>query len=313
MVTQFGATQALNILRANITSATATAAGIQKPYPSFTGTVAQSLRPFPQYQTISTGAQNGDKSGHSSYHALIIKADRRFSQGLTGQWNYVFSKLITDSDTYFANSATSAMDQYNRRLEKSIGQFDQTHVLKFSTLYDLPFGKGKRWVTNGFLTQIIGGWRIAAIQVYSSGLPIALQRNNPLPIFNGITRPLIDSYEDWRGPIAGDKFDPNVDKFLKAKTAFPAQPAAAFGNATRYNPKVRAFWNQNENVSLSKTFAVKEHLRIDLRGEAFNIFNRTVFNTSSTGLTNLDSATFGLVTSQLNDPRQMQVALKLYW
>ena len=115
-------------------------------------TVAQALRPFPQYTTISTGPQNGDKSGHSSYHALTMKLDRRLSQGLTLQWNYVLSKLLTDSDTYFANSATPAMDQYNRRLEKSIGQFDQTHVFKFSTLYDLPFGKGRKWMNHGFLT-----------------------------------------------------------------------------------------------------------------------------------------------------------------
>jgi hypothetical protein len=310
MVAQFGPTQALNILRSNITSATAVGAGIQKPYPSFSGTVAQSLRPFPQYLNISTGPQNGDKSGHSSYHAFILKADRRFSKGLTFQWNYVFSKLITDSDTYFANSATAAMDHYNRRLEKSIGQYDQTHVLKFSTVYDLPFGKGRRWLSNGLLTHVIGGWRVSAIQVYSTGQPIALQRNNPLPIFNAITRPLVDSYEGWRAPLTGSGFDPNADRFLMPKAAFPAQPAAAFGNATRYNPKVRAFWNQNENVSLAKTFPVKERLRIDLRGEAFNVFNRTVF---STGPTNLDNANFGLVTSQVNDARQMQVALKLYW
>lgn len=310
MVSQFGATQALNILRSNITSATAVAAGIRPPYPSFNGTVAQSLRPFPQYTTISTGPQNGDKSGHSTYHAFLLKADRRFSKGLTFQWNYVFSKLMTDSDTYFANSATPAQDQYNRRLEKSIGQYDQTHIFKFSTLYDLPFGKGRRWINHGFLDQIVGGWRISAIQVYSSGQPIALARNNPLPIFNGITRPQIDSYENWRAPIAGDQFDPNVDRFLLPKASFPAQPAASFGNATRYNPKVRAFWGQNENVSLAKTFSIRENIRIDLRGEAFNLLNRTIFDTGST---NLDSATFGLVTSQVNTPRQMQVALKLYW
>jgi hypothetical protein len=310
MVAQFGATQALTILRSNITSATAVAAGIQKPYPSFTGTVAQSLRPFPQYTTINTGPQNGDKSGHSSYHALTMKLDRRLSQGLTLQWNYVLSKLLTDSDTYFANSATPAQDQYNRRLEKSIGQFDQTHVFKFSTLYDLPFGKGRKWMNHGFLTHVIGGWRVSAIQVYSSGLPIALQRNNPLPIFNGITRPLIDTYDNWRGPIAGDKFDPNVDRFFQPKSFFPAQPAGAFGNATRYNPKVRTFWGQNENVSLAKSFPIRENFRVDLRAEAFNVLNRTIFGTGST---NLDSATFGLVTNQANDPRQMQLALKLYW
>src|SRR5262249_22287917 len=159
--------------------------------------------------------------------------------------------------TYFANSATAAMDQYNRRLEKSIGQFDQTHTLKFSTIWDMPFGKGRRWLTSGILNQVVGGWRIAAIQVYSSGVPIALARNNPLPINNAITRPFIDSYENWRAPIAGDKFDPNVDRFLKPANQFPVQPAD-FGNATRYNPKVRSFPGLNENVSLAKTFQVKE-------------------------------------------------------
>src|SRR5207237_7544041 len=117
LVAQFGATQALNILRADITSATAKSAGINAPYPSFVNqqqrTVNQALRPFPQYSTISTGSQNGDKSGHSSYHALLVKADRRFTKNLTFQWNYLLSKLLTDSDTYFANSATAAEDQYN--------------------------------------------------------------------------------------------------------------------------------------------------------------------------------------------------------
>ncbi len=314
LVAQFGPTQALTLLRSDITSAAARSAGINPPYPSFVTqtlrTVNQALRPFPQYSTIDTGPHNGDKSGHSSYHAFLLRADRRFSRGLTLQWSYLFSKLLTDSDTYFANSATAAMDQYNRRLEKSIGQYDRTHTLKFSTLYDLPFGKGQRWATQGLLRQVIGGWRLAAIQVYSSGAPVALTRNNPLPIFNAQTRPLVDAYDNWRAPITGDRFDPNVDRFLKPAGQFPAQPAAAFGNATRYNPKVRGFWGLNENVSLAKTFRVGESLRVDLRAEAFNIFNRTIFGTGST---NLNAGTFGQVTSQLNDPRQMQMGLKIYW
>jgi len=313
LVAQFGPTQALNILRSDINSATAQSAGIRIPYPSFTTqaarTVSQALRPFPQYQTIQTGVHNGDKSGHSSYHALVLKADRRFDQGFTFHWSYAFSKLLTDSDTYFANGS-AAMDQDNRRLEKSIGQYDRTHSLKLAVLYELPFGRGKKLLTHGFLSHALGGWRLSAIQDYSSGAPIALARNNPLPIFNGATRPLIDTYEGWRAPIAGDKFDPNVDRFLKAKNQFPVQPAAAFGNETRFNPKVRSFWGLTENVSLAKTFRITESVRVDLRGEAFNLFNRTIF---STGNTNLDAGTFGQVTSQANTPRQMQVGLKIYW
>jgi hypothetical protein len=202
------------------------------------------------------------------------------------------------------------MDHYNRGLEKSIGQNDQTHVFKFSTLYDLPFGNGRKWLTQGLLSHVIGGWRVSAIQIYSSGYPVALARNNPLPIFNGSTRPVIDSYDNWRAPIQGDKFDPAVDRFLKPANQFPAQPAHVFGNVTRYNPKVRGFWGKTENVSVAKTFRITESTRIDLRGEAFNIFNRTIFGT---GNTNLNSNVFGVVANQANDPRQMQVALKIYW
>ena len=313
MVSRYGVTQTQALLRGSITSAAVANAGYRTPYANFTRnfsgpTLAQALRPYPMYTSVNTDVQNGDKSGHSSYHAFVLKMDRRFSKGLTLNWNYVFSKLITDSDSYFANF-TGAQDQYNRGLEKSIGQFDQAHQLKFSTLYDLPFGKGQRWLNTGFLNQVLGGWRVAAIQVYSSGNPIALGRNNPLPLFNEGTRPYVTSYDDWRAPVGSGGFDPGRDRFLKDRSAFPAQPND-FGNVTRYNPKVRAFPNLNENISIAKTFRVGELVRIDLRGEAFNLFNRTVFGTGSTSL---DSATLGLVTNQVNTPRQMQAGLKVYW
>ncbi len=316
-VARLGPAQARALFVSNLTAASSAANGVPIPYASFLNpsvqnnrTVAQALRPYPQYQNIITGAQNGDKSGHSSYHAFILKADRRFSQGLTFQWNYVFSKLITDSDTYFANSAPAAQDHYNRRLEKSIGQYDQTHMLKFATLYNLPFGRGQRWLSQGLASRLIGGWRVSAIQVYNSGFPVALQRNNPLPIFNAGARPVIDGYDGWRAPIAGDKFDPNVDRFLNPANQFPAQPAHLYGNASRYNPKIRSFWGLNENISLAKTFVITESIRVDFRGEAFNLLNRTIFGTGST---NLNAGTFGVVQNQANTPRQMQFGLKVYW
>ena len=320
---QYGATGALNLLRADISSPLARAASIPIPYPNFTDpavqqirTVAQALRPFPQFQTIATaavggggiGAGNGDKSGHSNYHGLMVKAERRFSSGLTFQWNYTLSKLLTDSDTYYTSS--QAQDHYNRSLEKSIGQYDQTHSVKMSTVYELPIGKGKRFLSGGrFASKLVGGWRVSAIQSYASGFPLALTRNNPLPIFNGPTRPVVSTYTGWRAPIAGGKFDPNVDKFLD-KGAFPAQPADQFGNVTRFNPKVRSFPLFNENVSVAKLFYFTEQKRLDFRVEAFNLFNRTRFGNPNV---NLNAGTFGVVSSQANTPRQMQAAVKLYW
>jgi hypothetical protein len=312
LIQRYGATQAINLLNSSVTSSQAVAAGIPIPYPAFTTsaqrtkTVAQALRPFPQYLTIDTSQSAGDKSGHSSYHAAVLKLNRRYSNGLTFQWSYVFSKLLTDSDTYYANGGF-AQDQGNRRLEKSIGRFDQTHVVKLNTIYELPFGKGRRWLTGGIANQVLGGWRLSAIQVYSSGYPIGVTRNAPLPIFNGSNRPVITTY-DWKTSIDGD-FDPATDKYLDA-TAFPAQPRDILGNATRYNPKVRAFPNLNENVSLGKAFAFTERVRLDFRAEAFNIFNRTVFSAPNS---NLNSTSFGVISGQSNTARQMQLGLKLYW
>jgi hypothetical protein len=268
--------------------------------------VAQALRPYPQYLTVDTSQGGGDKTGHSSYNALVLKLDRRYATGLTLQWSYTFAKLLTDSDTYYANAGL-AQDNGNRRLEKSIGAYDQTHAFKFNTLYDLPFGKGRRWLTHGIANQIAGGWRLSAIQIYTSGFPLAVIRNAPLQIFNGVNRPYITTY-DWRAKYSGS-FDPAVNLYLDPN-AFPAQPSAALGNATRFNPLVRAFAGLNENVSLGKSFLFTERMHLDFRAEAFNLLNRVVFGNPTN---NINSTTFGVISSQANSPRQMQLALKLYW
>jgi len=314
LIQQYGASQAISLLNSNITSAQAVAAGIPIPYPNFTNsavqrsqTVNQALRPFPQYLTVDTSQGGGDKSGHSTYNALALKLNRRLANRLTFQWSYAFSKLLTDSDTYYANSGF-AEDNANRHLEKSIGAFDQTHVVKLSTVYELPLGKGKRWLTQGIANQALGGWRLTGIQFYASGYPLAITRNAPLPILNGTNRPYITTYEGWQATYTGG-FDPNKELYLNP-SAFPAQPNFLLGNATRYNPKLRGFPNFNENVSLGKSFSITERVRLDFRAEAFNLFNRTVF---SNPVTNLNSNTFGVVSGQSNSPRQMQFALKLYW
>jgi Carboxypeptidase regulatory-like domain len=313
LIGQYGATQAINLLNSNITSAAARAANIPIPYPNFTDptvqrsmTVAQALRPYPQYLTIDS-SQGGDKSGHSTYHALVLRLNQQYTNGLSFQYSYSFSKLLTDSDTYYANAGFAA-DQGNHALEKSIGQYDQTHVVKLNTLYELPFGKGKRWLTSGFANAVLGGWRLSAVQVYGSGFPIGATRNAALPIFNGSNRPYITSYDGWKTVYDG-RFDPNKETYLNI-AAFPAQPVGVLGNATRYNPLVRGFNLLNENVSLGKSFSFRERLRLDFRAEAFNIFNRTIFASPNA---NINSNTFGQVTAQSNSPRQLQLALKLYF
>jgi hypothetical protein len=303
------------LLTSNVDSAAARAAGITRPYRNidcdFSRTcapvsVAQALRPFPQYLNIDTASGHGDKSGHSTYHALVLKIEKAYSAGLTLQGSYVLSKLITDADSYDADN--SALDHYNRRLEKSIGQYDQTHNLKFAYIYELPFGKGKRWLSTNPLRWVFGNWRVAGIHFYASGYPLELNNSVTFPIFNGRNAAHATTYEGW----VVKHENPNwlgADRYFQPASYFGPQPDTRPGNTTRHNPKARMPWQNEVNFSLAKTFPVTEAIRFDLRWEMFNAFNTPRFNPGSR---NVQSPTFGQVTSTLNEPRRMQLGLKLY-
>ncbi|HZT31873.1 MAG TPA: carboxypeptidase regulatory-like domain-containing protein [Bryobacteraceae bacterium] len=302
-----------DLLNSNIDSPAAQAAGIKKPFPTFNRTVAQALRPFPQFTGIDTASGGGDHSGHSSYHAAMIRLEKRYASGLTFQTSYVLSKLLTDTDSYWPGSA--ALDQYNRRLEKSIGAYDSTHDVKLGLVYELPMGRGKRFLNRGGVASaVLGGWRVSSTNYYSSGLPVALGTSINFPIFNGRNAPTVSTYDNWRGPQAGSSFDPQTDRFFQPASFFGPQPTTQLGNATRFNPKLRQFANLNENMSLAKSIPIKgERMRMDFRAEAFNIFNRVRFGT---GPTTLQDPNLGLLTSNsdiLNTPRQLQFALKFYF
>ncbi len=305
------------LLNSQITSPAAVAAGITPPFAAFvadfgTGaTVAQALRPYPQYSRIDTIAGGGDRLGHSTYHSMELKLNKRYSAGLTLQASYVLSKALTDSDNY--SSTPTSMDAYNLRLEKSIAGFDQTHNVKLAYVYDLPFGTGKKFLSgNRVASAVLGDWRLAGIQQYSSGTPISVGTTVSFPIFDGTNRATVPTYDGWRAPVSG-KFDPNADSFLQPVSFFGPQPTTGFGNETRYNPKLRYFPNLNENLSLSRSIKLKgEQKRLDFRAEAFNLLNRTLFGPLS-GATTLQNNNWGLWRAQANTQRRMQMSLKLYW
>ena len=348
-LTAFGSIQqSTTVLNSLVGSTTATAAGITAPFPGFNAvfgsraTVKQALRPFPQYSQIDTFAGQGDHSGHSSYHAALIRLEKRYTNGLTLQTSYVFSKLLTDADSYWGNAVPTtfvgggcclAADQYNRRLEKSIGEYDVTHNFKVGFVYDLPFGKGKQFLTHGVGAWVLGNWGVNGVLTYSSGLPVGIQSSYTLPLYGGTagrSTPYITSYTGWQPAWKNGSFDPSVDNFFvpycsagaACSGPFPYQGDIknpqygnlGFGNATRYNPKVRQFFNPNENISLLRVFPVRESVRFEFRAEAFNLLNRVRFGTGGTTLQ--QSSTFGRLTSSgdlLNTPRQLQLALKLYF
>jgi hypothetical protein len=306
---KYGAT----LLNSRADSQAAIDAGIKLPFPNFMtlwgsrGTVAQSLRPFPQYTTINTWDGNGDHSGHSSYHAAIFKLDKRFAQGVTFTTSYVLSKLITDADSYWITDQGRAADHYNRSLEKSIGSYDATHNFKFAGVYNLPFGKGQKLMNGGIGAWILGDWRVAFIGTYNTGRPVGLSTSVSTPLQAGRSVPWITTYDGWRAPTKGDNFNPAVDSFWQPASFFGPQPSNTIGNQTRFNARQRELPAFNENISISKEFRVHEGIHFELRGEAFNAFNRVRF---AVGDTNVTSATFGKVTGVYNSPRQIQVGAK---
>ena len=154
LIARFGAAGAVALLNSQITSATAVAAGITPPYPNFTNpavqttrSVAQALRPFPQYATVNTTASGGDKTGRSMYHAGVFKLTQRMTDGFLFQGSYTYSRLMTNADTFSGSSGS--MDTAQPDLEYSIGRFDQPHSIKLATVYELPFGPGRRWLREG--------------------------------------------------------------------------------------------------------------------------------------------------------------------
>lgn len=307
------------LLNQRIDSAAVAAAGFSKPYQSFPSNLSldRALRPFPQYTNINTWSGNGDRSGHSTYHAAIIKMERRVSNGIYLQGSYVFSKLISDTDAVDAGGR--AMDHYNRRLEKSVGAFDLPHNFKFSYILDSPIGKGKKFDFGRLGNAVIGGWRFSAIHVYTSGQPIQL--TGGAVSLGGRSAALIKTLDGW---VAESPSSPNY----RATTGFtsyfaPVCSIAAFcnaagavvpqtntlGNAPRFNNRARRPSNLNENISVQKSFNFTERFRLDFRWEVFNIFNRVVLGPPDTSIT---SQTFGRIVSA-GSPRQMQFGLKLYF
>ena len=305
------------LLNSQVGSAAANAAGINPPWPGYntlwgTGaTVAQSLRPYPMYSTVDTINGQGDRIGHSTYNSMQVKVSKRYAVGLMVQASYVLSKLLTDSD---GQSSGEPEDQANRALEKSISSYDQTHVVKLNYDYELPAGKGKRFLSSNRVgSAILGGWRLAGNQTYQSGTPIGLLTTVSFPMFNGGNRPTISTYNGWGSTYSGS-FDPAKDSFFQPASFFGTQSTSSLGDATRYNPKLRYFPLFNESFSLAKTIRFSESKHLDFRWESFNLFNRTQFGpVSGTGSLQLQNANFGNWASQSNSPRRMQVSLKLYW
>ena len=259
---------------------------------------AQILRPFPQFGNV---VMITPMWGNSNYHSMNLKTEKRFANGLNFLANYTFSKFIDDVPAAQENGALTGGPQniYNLRAERSLAGNDVRHRFVWSSVYELPFGKGRPFWNQGKAAAILGGWNVGAIVTLQAGSPVGLTvQNNNTNAFSGPQR--VNVLRDPQLP----KGERTVERWFDT-TAVAAPPALTFGNSSRAlltGPGIA-----NWDMSLLKNTSLGESLNLQFRAESFNVFNRANFEEPARAL---GAPGFGVI-SIARAARTMQLGLKL--
>jgi hypothetical protein len=264
-----------------------------------TTTVAQLLARFPEYPVGEGAGSTGvimqnNNAGSSYFESLNLRIEKRLSRGLSIIGTYMYSKLM-EEDSY--------LNDTDLRPEKRVSPFDHPHHLAAAFSYELPVGKDRaldlrtRWIN-----AVLGGWVVNGIYTFQTGAPIAWM--------NGSTNNIGD-YVYYGGPINVNNREANVNT--------PAFNTSVFNTAAaqQFQYHIRTFSTtfgnlrqdgiNNLDTSLLKRFNITERIYFQLRFEAFNVINHPTFAAPNTTATN---GSFGLITSQANLPRQIQLGAR---
>jgi hypothetical protein len=276
-------------------------------------TASNLLRPYPQFDGAS---QFMPPVANSIYHAFQLRVEKRLSQGMALLITYTNSKSIDDASvgtyTEWIGGFGQVRNPNNLKLERSLSQWDIPQVFQFSYIFQLPFGKGKKWggTWNPILNGFLGGWQTNGIWRFDNGQPIHLD-------VSGATCP--DTYGCGIPNKTGVlKANPKSNWFTEgyfanANEVLSVPPAYTIGTAPRMEPHVRVPGTNNATLSVFKEFSLnkmREGSKLELRVEAFNALNHPQFGNI---VTTFNTGNFGDVQSQVNSPRQVQMALKLYF
>ncbi len=282
------------------------------PVPAGTYYVPTAVKANPALNNTWTYFSEGD----SSYNALQIDVNHRFSGGVALRAVYTYSKALDDGDSVNAttsgNEPALVSNPFNLRADKGLANFDVRNAAAINGVYELPFGRGKMWLGNagGFGGAMVSGWSINSILTLQSGFPFTPQLSynpantgdsrNPVrpfvnPAFSGPV--IIGSPNEWFNPAA----------FLAPPTA-----SGFYGNLGRdtlIGPGL-ATWD----MSFLKDTRIRERMNLQFRLELFNMLNHANFNTpNAIVFTPALSPTAGVITSTSTTSRQIQFALKLRW
>jgi hypothetical protein len=257
----------------------------------------------PQFTAAAVGCSCTD----TSYNALQVSVNRRFSGGVLFQTNYTYGKSIDDISDDTNGAGTGLLlpkDSNNRRLDRGRSDFDIRHQFRAGVVYELPFGKNKRFFQSGVMSWIVGGWDTNTIIDWSSGFPYSVGsgRNTLYP--DVATNAVFTGDPTAVGSLV--KGPSSVSFLSTSEKAQFSNPAVGGFGAGRNIFTGPGFFQTD--FALHKTFAIKERARFELRGEAFNVFNNVNFSQPTNTLT---SASLGVITSVRVPPRILQIAAKI--
>ena len=239
-----------------------------------------------------------------AYHAGQFTLNHRFAHGVSAMVGYTFSKEL--------DNLVAPRNPYNTALEKAPGAVNRPHVMNATFVYLLPFGADRKFKSgHGAVNQIVGGWQLSGVVNAASGAPLIItatncQSGNILgtcyrnynPSFSGDAR------------INGNFGDGNVatTPYLN-KAAFVVPAPYTVGNVARGAALgLNVSHTTNFDLSVHRDFKIREHWRLSLQSDAFNILNSVYFGAPGA---NIDAASFGLVTSQSNLPRRLQLSARI--
>jgi hypothetical protein len=284
--------------------------GVPTPYPGFSGTVAQALRSWPQYQQINW---RFFPFGNSHYNALQVAFERRLSAGLQAKVSYTYSRLMNNgAETGLGSGGPPVQNPSDMSNLNTVSSDDVPHIFSVGWVYHLPFGKGKPIANHasGFLNKIIGDWQISGIQSYSSGRPLSITMPNDLGgyLFNTAKFP-----NKAGGGLSGHFSNPYSDSYLN-QSGWSDPGALQFGNAPRMDASVRGFKNFNEDFSIYKDTFFGEDKYVRFEADMGNAFNRVFFcPVDQSWQPNGANGNFGHTGSQCNIPRRIQLGLQLFF
>lgn len=272
---------------------------------------AQLLRPFPEYQAVIDA---GGYVGNSTYNSLQLKGEKRFSSGGTILASYTFSKILGDTETgtpwLEAGAVAPIQDFNNLKLEKSLSSFDSRQRFSLSYVLDLPVGRGKKFLSNvtGAADKLVSGWGFNGVTTFQEGFPLGFTAvPNLTQSQGGGLRPNVVAGCDKN---IGGSAQSRLNQWFNT-ACFSVPGPYTFGTESRTDPVIRGDGINNFDFALFKRTQIAERYGLEFRTEVFNLFNRVQFGNPNLIETTAANSQFGIVSTQVNNQRLIQLALRL--